>query len=354
MKTKTLFIVLATILLLNVVGYAVFRFVRPAKLAVPQKVAETIDAGPDQSVQLAARLEEAKARRAAGVVALEAGNYVRALINLTEAKTLGGDDVKVDDLLRITSELRAQSEAKAAEEQAKRAPEPSSSTQPTKRIFSPSPEVRSAPRVESKPKEVEKSIAEPPAATPSETGILLVSTTPRGLLVQIDGVPADLTPMRVTLKAGTHRVALFDGDKKLYETGVDVVAGTPTTVLRDVTAEMTPKAPTPIVNVEATKKPVVLAAEQPASPTAQKPETVTPAPQTNAPTIASTGGLIVTSPGLYGEVWVSGRPRGFPPVTVTGLAPGPVTVEVRVNGLVKRSSSVIVEAGQTQNFRIVR
>jgi len=50
------------------------------------------------------------------------------------------------------------------------------------------------------------------------SGLLLVTTTPRGLLVQVDDVPVDLTPTRASLRVGSHHVALFDGNRKIYET----------------------------------------------------------------------------------------------------------------------------------------
>ena len=49
---------------------------------------------------------EGQARRAAGLAALEAGDYDKALINFTEAKALLRDKANVGDLLRVTEELR--------------------------------------------------------------------------------------------------------------------------------------------------------------------------------------------------------------------------------------------------------
>jgi hypothetical protein len=61
----------------------------------------------------------------------------------------------------------------------------------------------------------------------------------------------------------------------------------------------------------------------------------------------NTGALAISSPGLYGVVWINGRPRGYPPVEVSDMPAGPTKVEVRVNGIEKRSSTVVVHPGVT-------
>ncbi len=65
-----------------------------------------------------------------------------------------------------------------------------------------------------------------------------------------------------------------------------------------------------------------------------------------------TGGLEITTPGLYGEIWVNNRPAGMPPAVVDELAPGMARIEVRVNGSVKRAMSVMVEAGQRTGVEV--
>jgi hypothetical protein len=59
-----------------------------------------------------------------------------------------------------------------------------------------------------------------------------------------------------------------------------------------------------------------------------------------------TGALQITSPGLYGVVWVNGRPRGYPPLEVGDLGRGPAKVEVRVNGIERRGTTVVVAPGR--------
>ncbi|RKH59007.1 PEGA domain-containing protein, partial [Corallococcus llansteffanensis] len=62
--------------------------------------------------------------------------------------------------------------------------------------------------------------------------------------------------------------------------------------------------------------------------------------------------LEVTSPGLYGEVWINNRPYGFPPLSAQALPAGPARVEVRVNGEVKRRMTVEVEPGRSTRVRV--
>ncbi|NVI99484.1 PEGA domain-containing protein, partial [Myxococcus sp. AM009] len=70
------------------------------------------------------------------------------------------------------------------------------------------------------------------------------------------------------------------------------------------------------------------------------------------PTATGKGRLDVTSPGLYGEVWINSRPYGFPPLVAQGLPAGPARLEVRVNGVVKRKLTVDVVADQSTAVRI--
>jgi hypothetical protein len=71
-----------------------------------------------------------------------------------------------------------------------------------------------------------------------------------------------------------------------------------------------------------------------------------------APAASGSGALSITSPGLYGVVWINGRARGYPPLEVRNVPVGPVKVEVRVNGVEKRASTVVVRPGSTTNVKL--
>jgi hypothetical protein len=77
-----------------------------------------------------------------------------------------------------------------------------------------------------------------------------------------------------------------------------------------------------------------------------------PAPSSLVPSRATTGGLDVTSPGLYAEVWINDRPYGYPPVEARELGAGQTRVEVRVNGEVKRATEVTVIPGEVLKVRV--
>jgi hypothetical protein len=138
--------------------------------------------------------ERAMARRATGLTALEAGDYQKALINFTEAKALLGDKAQVDELLRVTDDLRTRptkSRTSAAGSAPSPAPSKSNSRGASRRI---------AVREEAPAEAIPPSSAPPAASVPS--GLLIVSTTPRGMLVQVDEVNVDLTPLRTKVKPG--------------------------------------------------------------------------------------------------------------------------------------------------------
>jgi PEGA domain len=322
--------------------------------------------------------EEGRRRRAAGLAALEAADYEKALINLTEAKVLLGEQASVDELLKVTEDLRnrnrtpagspagasppavgpgpteasAAGGAAGAEKPVAVAPPPSAGAhRPTARV-APAPGPVAGPRPSGRPAGLAVASREGGAearaaaeAPSSRSGLLLVTTTPRGILVQVDGTPVDLTPMRISLRTGSHRVVLVDGDRHLFEASVEVLEGQVTTVLRDVSAELgsaraeepAPPPPAPAAPVATPGAPSAGGGEVAASP---------------APAAAALGGLDVASPGLYGEVWINDRPYGFAPVRAHQLAPGPARIEVRVNGAVKRRAEVEVVAGQVQQVKV--
>jgi hypothetical protein len=297
-----------------------------------------------------AKEERAQARRAAGLVALEAGDYQKALINFTEAKVLIGDRAKVDELLQVTEDLRTHPPAPPKS----RAVAPAQAAAPPRSTTRTSSPRRVAIR-EDAPAEVSP-VASPATSPPPPSGLLIVTTTPRGILVQVDEAPIDITPMRTKVKPGSHRVALLDGDRKVYETTVDVKEGATATLLRDVSAERTTEAPRLAAPPPAAVSPPKEEAPRvAAAPVPQKPPSTAMAAPARIVEVpdrtqsgrgsSETGALEISSPGLYGVVWINGRPRGYPPLEVRELPAGSAKVEVRVNGVQRRSATVVVKPG---------
>lgn len=358
MKQRTLVVVVVgTALIVNGVGFAIWQGKRKAAATMPvSSPADDVD-------------KQAMARRAAGVAALEAGQYDKALIQLTEARSLIGARANVDDLLRITEDLRAKQNAPKAAPVAgvpaaggaapAAAVEPSEpvvvapparepvrepARAPTPAPARPSPRpARASPRV--------AVVSPEPAAAAEPVGLLVVSTVPRGLVVQLDGELLDITPLRATVKTGSHRLTLLDGERRVYEGPLEVKEGV-NSVLKDVTAELAATKPAPAPTpapapAPVAAEPAVAARVEPVEPKPAAPKPVAPvAPK------ATTGGLDISAPGLYAEVWINGRPYGFSPVTASSLPAGPAKIELRVNGMVKRTKSVTVIAGETTPVKV--
>ena len=354
MKKRHLIILIPSLALLaNGTAYFIVRSARTktgqsATAGGPaSRPAPTAVAGPAAAPSAASRPAEAsdllQRRRAVALAALEGGEYDKALANFEAVKEMGGADAHLDELIRVTEELLHNSNAKERPRtQVARveAPRPKSRPEPPRRTASREPSSSAE-------------VSPQPAAGPA-TGTLIVTTTPRGLLVRLDDSPLDLTPMRAAVKPGSHQITLLDGDRKVYESTVVVREAEVSTLSKDLSAEM--EADTHAV--AAAPASAAKVAVQPASPgnDVEKPPATVPSSPPNSAiakpreasfvgdaTGTSTGTLAISSPGLYGVVWINGRPRGYPPLEVTDLPTGPAKVEVRVNGIEKRSSTVVVE-----------
>jgi len=358
-QRQLIFLLVVVALAANAIGYLVFRASRVAPASgPPSHTAErAVDGDRD-------REQRGQAQRQAGYQALLEGDYDKALIQLTEAKANLADKSSVEDLLRITDQLRAKAQARASSQAPAPAPPPEAdqeressvearpAAKPKPARRAPPPRVTEATHGEpTRPEPSRATRPEPASPSPSAEvkGLLLVTSNPRGLLVHVDGVAADLTPMRSSVTTGLHRVALYDGDRKLFETLVDVTEGRPTTVVRDLSQELSP----------APSAPPAAPASAPVTPSAAatREPTPTPTPVATPPKGAAPGGrggLEITSPGLYAEIWVNGRPYGFPPATVRELPAGDAEVEVRINGVVKRARTVTVEPGRVTAVKITK
>lgn len=163
------------------VGGLVFlgsRFVVPPEMAPP--VAAEVEPPPAKDAL-------SRAHRAAGMRALESANYPLAVSEFQAALAAPHPSHDLDRLLSIAQTLRARAEAPLAE-----AP-PSE------------PEAPAPPEVEEAP-----------------TGLLLVTTDPPGLLIYIDGAVKDMSPARLELSPGRHRLTIRRGKRRLVDQRVFV------------------------------------------------------------------------------------------------------------------------------------
>ena len=362
MNKKSLIIwIPVAVLLANIVVYLIV-----AKARAPSPpVAASATGGPaagrlaretadDTATELEKHREEkALARKATGVAALDAGDYDRALIAFAEAQDLLGDKAHVAELLKVTEDLRKRARSAPSPSASRSAPTPP--PRPASRSAMRRLAAREQPAVE----------VPPPTPAPPAPGLLIVTTVPRGLLVHVDEAPIDLTPMRASFKRGPHRIALLDGGKKIYETTVEVKDGAVTTLVRDLSAELSPEParstaqapepapepapPAPAVHVQEEAPRPSPAAAPPPAPRAPP----SASPRRPRPPTSTTGTVAVSSPGLYGVVWINGRPRGYPPLEAGDLPPGPTRIEVRVNGVERRSSTVVVRPGSTTPVKLL-
>lgn len=369
MTKRTLLISIPVVaLVLNGVGYLIVSKVRSPPVAVAPPIAAPAPPAPvlvrppreepDPAVteEFRAKEERAMARRVTGLAALEGGDYDKALTDFTEARELLGEKAHVGELIRVTEDLRSRPPSS-----------PRSRSGGSRRRHS------SGRRVAYQEEPAGESPA-PPAAAPS--GLLIVTTTPRGLLVHVDDTAIDLTPMRAKVKPGLRRITLLDGDHKVYETSLEIKEGATATLLKDLSVERAAVEPARLAagppaaasGREESSRPTSGgaasggAAEAP-SPSADPPAAPAARPaaasrRVDAPIPASTsdraaaspsetGELDIASPGLYGVVWINGRPRGYPPLKVRDLPPGPAKIEIRVNGVQRRTLTVLVKPGLT-------
>lgn len=337
---------IVVILLVNAVGYRIYRSTRPA----PPEVATVqvappvaVDAGVQVEVKAAPPQKDgavARARRVAGLNALEQGEYGVAVKELSAALRLGGGGEDVAELLKIAREL----EDRAARQKRQEASAVAEAPRP--RPKKSSPRRRPEPVAQAEPEE-----QEPPEEEKEKPGLLLVTSQPQGLVVEINGRSADLTPARRELSAGVHRVALIRGTKEVHVRLVEVIAGEVTTVDVDLTEALAP--PPPPVAAAEPKDPQPAPAVAAAAPVAAAP--APPKESGSGGLVAAPAGqgeLYVTSPAIYGEVFINGRGYGYPPLLAKGVPAGNAVVELKVGGVTRRTLKVEVVPNQRLAARI--
>lgn len=340
----------------NVVAAGLYFSRRSARQRV-EPVAAVPAPQPDKGTDEKDALKRAK--RVAGLAALEAGDYARAIEDFTAAMKLSsGEAGDLPELLKIARELADQQKARAAKEAKEQAdkaddeheieePEEPQDRAPsrTARRRRPAPRPRPAP--------APTPVAAPEPAKPDtpkedEPGLLLVTSTPSGLMVILDGQSKDLTPTRLKVKAGEHQVEIRQGSRVIGSSRITVAPGAVATF--DAEAPPEPK-PVTVAKVEEPKPQA--REEPPAPPKREEPPVVKPEPK--RPTERAPdefGRLEILSPNLHGEVWVDGEKKeGFPPLIVNRVPVGLHRIELRVDGKVLRRKAARVERDQVRTVR---
>lgn len=229
-------IVLALVIVgANLAAYLFLRASSPDRLAPEARP----DAGPTTVQALAVE------QREAGVRELGNGDYERAILRLEAALALDPELADARALLDIARRLQqAEEEDEAEEEDApeeedpdRAEPEPDPDREPRRARRTVRPRRRRVAPIRPSPTRLE------PA--PPEKGNLLVSTEPPGLLIEVDGRPVEISPARVALDPGPHRVRLKRGRRVLHTETVDVEPGGSVTVEQAFPSLLEPEPPEP-------------------------------------------------------------------------------------------------------------
>lgn len=294
----------------------------------------------------------ALAQRALGLQALERNEFDAAVDAFQRAITAGNGAADLPELLRIAKELQAKAAAPVVAVAPPVAPTPpvdevdeaeadAETPDAPRQVAKKRPQrARPAPRPEPRPEPAPEPVPEAP-----RPGLILVTSTPTGLMVSVDGRPADLTPARIELPAGGHSVTIRKGERVLHAREITLSAGGVSAVDFDATralAELEPKAapkveeaPRPEPKPEPPKPKPAVAEADPLPPPAPKPERA-----------VDVGEVEVVSPNVYGEVWVNGARVGFPPIVAKAVPVGSARIEIRVDGAVRKSKTVTVRKNQ--------
>jgi hypothetical protein len=334
----------------------------------------------------------ARAKRISGLQALEAGDYDLASAEFTQALRLGGGGSDLPQLLEIAKNLQERSRRPpAAVAVPAPAPAPEESREVARRASAAPARPRTPPsrgqpgaRQPARPEEAEAR---------STTGLLLVTSTPSGLVVEVDGRSLDLTPTRLTLPVGAHRVALLSGSRRVAERSVSIEADEVRALNEDVEAKLAElRAPSASATApqEAAPAPILAAAERaaPPDPASAAPASAAPAPAAPAPVVPAPaapapaapapvapapapsrspapaparaaapdpsrgrGELEVISPNVLGEIWIGGRSFGYPPRIIKDMPAGDAAVEIRAGGTVRRAKTVTIKADERTRVR---
>ena len=288
-----------------------------------------------------------RVQRAGAVTAIEKGDYASAIATLSGIVKGGnglGDEV---ELLRVAKELEEKyrepsPKAVAAKPAAAPAPPPTPTPTPTASPAKPPPPKKPPARP------VAKATAERPERAEPTTGLLLVTSVPTGLSVELDGKRADNTPLRRRLDVGPHEVIVRRSDGQTFRRLVTVEEDGIATVDADLGEPPPPPEPKPTPLEPAPK---------PTPPPPEDQRAVTPPPATGSPSAAAAhapglvGEVLVLQGGLVGDVYIGGVAYGPPPVLAKGITEGEATVELRSDGNVKRRKVVTVEAGHRINVQ---
>ena len=337
-RSKPLLIV-GAIVLLNGLGYAAYRATRPAQ---PEE-----DASPDArkgSSEARDVSEAARQAKLTGLDAMERGDYAAAVKAFTQAVREGDESPELMRLLGLAQDLWHKYGDKAA-------PKPG---QPSAEAGAQGGQQSAAPVAVAVPAAELTAVREAVARARR-------AWTPRRRPSSRRSAARPSSERRAPEEAPAAPEPLAAADPEAAEADTDVAGGgagssEPAAPSEANRPEPSVAAPPP----DPEPAPVAAApTPQPPAPPPQPRPTTTPPPSpparpaTPAPAPPrATGSLEIISPNVYGEVWVNGRRRGYPPVVVRDVPVGRARVEIRVDGEVRRSKTVRVREGRKVRVRL--
>lgn len=297
--------VVAVVVAINVAGAAVYVLTRHKNTSEQASNGGDTAAAPGEPTG-----DVSRALRAAGLAALESGRYEEAVKRFTEAAKSSKASADLPQLMKIAMELRDRSStspvksgvtttdmaanAGAAEKADEKQPDEAKPDDTEKPDDKPvvAANGREDAKTAAKRREREREAAarererekqrrqaaasssRKPEPADVETapaavapGTIIVSSTPSGLTVQLDGKAMDQTPLRLSAEPGSHEIALLHNNTVVFSRRLNVVSSSVQSLDPDVSAQvalLTPSRPEPVA-AAATTQTTQAAAKDPAS-----------------------------------------------------------------------------------------
>ncbi len=261
----------------------------------------------------------ARIHRIAGLEAMERQDYTMAIREMTAAARAGDDSPELLRLISLAQQLRGPL-----------ANAPVAPADPTAAAANPT---GAAP------------VASPPAPQPAPSAAAAEEVS------QLLARARANTPRRPTRRR--TRVAQARPEPAVVETPEEAPQEAAIAPSRPDPSPFEPETPPPAE--EPTPAPIVPprpTVSSSATPPPARAPVRTPTPRPAPRAAQAVGSLEVSSPNVYGDVYVNGRAYGPAPRVVRGIPVGAARVEIRVDGDARRSRTVRVREGARTPVRI--